>query len=298
MNPSHDSQVRLIPIDQIHIINPRSRGRAKFDQIAANIASVGLKKPVIVTPRTGEKNQFDLVCGQGRLESYKLHGQSEIPAIVIQVTREEALLMSLAENLARRKRTSLEMARELVSLEQRGYKVQEIAKKVALDPAYVRGLLKLMKKGEERLLVSVENRRVPLSVAIQIAETDDGDLQKMLTSLYESKQLRGASLEAARRLIESRRHGKHSFRGRPKRVREASVTSHQLVRAFKDESERQQAVIERARVCETRLRFIITAIKKLLANDGVVNLLRAEQLTKMPQYLADELSEKARKHAS
>ena len=214
--------------------------------------------------------------------------------------------MGLAENLARRKRTSPELARDLVAMHERGYKAAEIAKKVGLDICYVRGLIKLMEKGEERLLVAVEQRRIPISVAVAIAETEDKEVQRLLTELYETNQLRGAALLAAKRLITSRQNsskrifqgGKRRRSGHSKTTIDNSgkaaekVTSGELIRAFKVESDRQQTVIERARVCETRLRFIVTAMKKLLTDEGVVNLLRAEKLAEMPQFLADHVSGK------
>ena len=300
----HDGRVQMIPIDRIHVVNPRSRGKSKFDRIVANIASIGLKKPITVTPKASRPAdsgalEYNLICGQGRLETYKLQGETEIPAVVVEASREESLLMSLAENLARRKRTSVEMARELVVLHAKGYKIADIARKVGLDPVYVRGLLRLMECDEGRLVTAVENSALPLSVAVELASTDNASLQRVLADLYESKQLRGAALITARRLIENRlvkpvRGGKPA----PQPLRNEQITTNQLIRAFKEDAERQQAVIERARVCETRLRFIVSAMKKLLDDEGVVNLLKAEQLSKMPQYLADQISGKAGKHGA
>ena len=48
MNRRHDSQIHMIPIDQITVLNPRQRGKKKFRQIINNIGQLGLKKPVTV----------------------------------------------------------------------------------------------------------------------------------------------------------------------------------------------------------------------------------------------------------
>ena len=45
MNDRRDSEVRMIPLDRITIVNPRERGKRKFKQIVENIATLGLKKP-------------------------------------------------------------------------------------------------------------------------------------------------------------------------------------------------------------------------------------------------------------
>ncbi len=102
MTNDHPRQIEMIPIDRIRVINPRSRGKEKFKQIVTNISNLGLKKPVTVArrqTRNGDQ-QYDLVCGQGRLEAYKLLGQPEVPAFVIEASKQDLLLMSLAENLA------------------------------------------------------------------------------------------------------------------------------------------------------------------------------------------------------
>src|SRR5438046_10271469 len=95
----HDSTVQMIPIDQIVVVNPRSRGRAKFKQIIQNIGKLGLKKPVTVARRNGKNDHphYDLVCGQGRLEAFRALGQENVTAIIIDASKEELLLMSRAE---------------------------------------------------------------------------------------------------------------------------------------------------------------------------------------------------------
>ena len=71
MSGSNGHQVKMIPIDQINVLNPRSRGRAKFQQIVRNIEHLGLKKPICVALHPGQNGtpSYDLVCGQGRIEA-------------------------------------------------------------------------------------------------------------------------------------------------------------------------------------------------------------------------------------
>lgn len=46
MKPRHDPKVRMIPLAQINVLNPRDRSKKKFTQITGNIAKLGLKRPV------------------------------------------------------------------------------------------------------------------------------------------------------------------------------------------------------------------------------------------------------------
>src|SRR5262249_41192022 len=108
MNVPYDPRVRMIPVKQITVLNPRDRSKKKFGQIIGNIAKRGLKKPVTVAlvELRGDEARYCLVCGQGRLEAFVALGQEDVPAIVIEGTKVDLLLMSLAENLARRQHTA------------------------------------------------------------------------------------------------------------------------------------------------------------------------------------------------
>ena len=96
-------ELRMIPIDRIRVLNPRERNGEAFEEIVGNIKALGLKKPVTVTPRTDATGPyFLLICGEGRLKAFLSLGQPEIPAMVVHVSDEDAFIMSLAENIARR----------------------------------------------------------------------------------------------------------------------------------------------------------------------------------------------------
>lgn len=65
------SEVQMIPIYQIDLLNPRVRDQKDFSAIVANISNVGLKKPITVTPRPDtDPQRYYLVCGQGRMEAF------------------------------------------------------------------------------------------------------------------------------------------------------------------------------------------------------------------------------------
>ena len=84
--------VELIPVDQVEITNPRARSKKGFKEIIENIAELGLEKPITVTKRDRpEGTRYDLVCGQGRLEAYKILGQREIPALIVEADSEDCL---------------------------------------------------------------------------------------------------------------------------------------------------------------------------------------------------------------
>lgn len=292
MTPKFDNHVRMIPVKQIHILNPRGRGKRKFGEIVNNIASIGLKKPITVTHVSGNNGDalYHLVCGQGRLEAYITLGQEDIPAIVVEGSKEDLLLMGLTENLARRRHTSIALVQEISSLKERGYSHSEIAKKTDLQATYVKGILQLLSRGEERLLQAVEQRQLPLSIAIIIATSDDKAVQRALQEAYEKNSLRGKALLRARRLIESRRTRGKRMHGGARKAAEKPVTSNELLRTFQRETMKQKMIIQRAKICETRLLFAVAALKQLFRDEHFVTLLRAEALDTLPQYLAEQIT--------
>jgi len=288
--------VQMIPIDQINILNSRSRNKIAFQGIVSNISSLGLKKPITVARRfeTPDGKPYDLVCGQGRLEAFVALGQTEIPAIVTDAPKEECFLMSLVENVARRRHSPLELLREIGNLKARGYRPGQIAEKTDLSDTYVAGITNLLAHGEERLLCAVEKGRIPLSVAIQIANADEAGIQQVLCEAYEGHTLRGRKLLAVRRIIELRnaKCKRLEKTGPTKNDRPPSAGS--LVRAYRHEADRQKLLVKKAQLTENRLLFVVSALRKLFGDDNFVTLLRAEGLDSLPAYLAGRIQESQR----
>ena len=142
------SELRMIPLNRIEILNPRERNSRVFEQIVGNIQSIGLKKPIIVTPRPGNDGEhYLLICGEGRFKAFKTLGHQEIPAMVMNVDDESAFIMSLTENIARRKFSPLELLIGIEQLRDQGYDKKDIAQKTGLSPEYVQGILYLLKNG-------------------------------------------------------------------------------------------------------------------------------------------------------
>ena len=158
-HPSCDLQ--MIPIDKIDVLNPRERNGRIFDDIVGNIKEIGLKKPITVTPRKDldGKEKFLLICGEGRLKAFKSLGETTIPAMVVNVSDEDAFIMSLAENIARRQGRTLELLAGIEHLRDQGYDKKAISEKTGLGQDYIHGILQLLKNGEERLLMEVQMKR-------------------------------------------------------------------------------------------------------------------------------------------
>jgi ParB family transcriptional regulator, chromosome partitioning protein len=283
--------VQMIPVDQINVLNPRSRNKYVFQSIVTNISNIGLKRPITVARRQEIEGSklYDLVCGQGRLEAYIALGQSEIPAIVRDASREDCYLMSLVENLARRQLRPLELLKEIANLKSRGYSTLEISKKIDVHKSYVGGIIHLLKNGEERLIYAVEKGRIPLSVAIQIANADEEGIQQALCQAYEDKTLRGRKLLTVRKIVEFRKtNGKRAASGVRKKL-DRVQSADALVRIYRQEADRQKLLVKKSQLTENRLLFIVSALKTLFRDENFLTLLRAEELDTLPAYLGEKL---------
>jgi ParB family transcriptional regulator, chromosome partitioning protein len=279
-----------VPIAAILVANPRNRNRAKWLEIVASIRAVGLKRPITVSRRrkaTSDGKQFDLVCGQGRIQALLELGETKIPAIVKEVSREDQFLMSLVENLARRQPSNRAILREVKVLRERGYGPELIAKKLGVDRTFIYGLVHLIECGEESLVEHVESGRLPISVAVEIARGDDHAVSAALSEAYQSGQLRGAKLTVVRKLVAARasKQGPKS-KGHEEGIR---LTPRGLVREYEKTVRDQRALVAKAEKAKSRMLILASAFRQLLADENFVNLLLAENLANMPEKLAERL---------
>lgn len=288
MTESKHTRVEMIPIDRIIILNPRVRNRRKFMEVVESIRTVGLKRPIRVNTMIGSDGQrsYGLACGQGRIEAFRELGRTEIPAIVTEATEEECLVMSLVENCARRQHRSIDLLQDVATLRKRGYNDREIAEKIGTSSEWVNMMAMLIEKGEQRLVEAVDTGMIPISVAIEIAKADGESIQQLLAEAYTEGRITGPRLIKMRRLIEQRtRRGKHMsitpFGRKLTRVR----TSEAFVRIFQQEADKQRLLVKKAEVTQTRLLFVVEALKNLRVDENFVTLLRAERLDTMPKDL-------------
>lgn len=290
-------QVQLLPIAEINIPNPRPRNKLVFDLIVANVAAVGLKRPITVCRRedSDSTEKYDLVCGQGRLEACLALGHSHVPALVIEASREQQFLMSLVENIARRPPSNRDLLREIKAMKGRGYSPPEIARKLGLDRTYLWGIVKLLESGEFDLIQAVEGRRIPLSIATVIARGTSEEVRRALSAAYEKGDLRGIRLREARRIIAeriNRQLGSGKRSGRTKR----KLSSAALLREYHRQVDKNRALVKRAAVTNQRLLLFVSILRRLFADENFVTLLRAESLVTMPAWLESQVQRKENSH--
>jgi ParB family chromosome partitioning protein len=285
----------MIPISRITVLNPRARNKRQHREIVNNIEAIGLKRPITVSRRESAGGpKYDLVCGEGRLEAFQMLGQTEIPAVVIEASESECLVMSLVENIARRIPRPIDLMREIGALRSRGYTDAAIAEKIGVGASWVNMITSLLDRGEERLVAAVETGLIPITLAMEISKAETEEAQNLLLDAYETGKLRGKKLAAVRRMLEmrmqSQRKGALPTGRLGRKTNSRRMTAADLMQVYQREAEKQRLLVKKSDFTQTRLLFVVEALKDLLANDAFINLLRAEGLATMPRALKVRVS--------
>jgi ParB family chromosome partitioning protein len=290
--PETPETVTLVPIDRIEVLNSRDRNMKVFEEIVENIRTIGLKKPITVAERIGDdgEQKYMLVCGEGRMNAFRILGETHIPALVIHVSDEDAFIMSLAENIARHGYRPLAILADIEALRKRGYSAEIIIQKTGLSAKYVKDIVFLLDQGEQRLIEGVQRGTIPLTTALEIARANDStdNLGDMLREAYESGQLKGRQIIEAKLLIEKRQELGPGSRSADQI--KPPTSSYSLVRTYQKEVDRQRKMVLKAEHAHQRLLLVVQGLRKLFADENFVNLLRAEGLDSLPKYLAERIT--------
>jgi ParB family chromosome partitioning protein len=194
---SEGGKPREIPIEQIDRNPFQTRTQINEEQLgelAASIAANGVVQPILVRPLAN--GRFQLIAGERRWRASQLAGKQTIPAILRQVSDEQAMEITIVENLQRADLNPMEQARAFERLAREFHMTQEqMATRTGKDRATVSNFLRLLRlpatvqgrveKGElsfghARALLSLEHaeemekaaqRVVGLSLSVRQTET-------------------------------------------------------------------------------------------------------------------------------
>src|ERR1700733_2314057 len=125
---------------------------SELADLAASIAANGVVQPVLVRPLAG--GRFQLIAGERRWRASQIAGKTTVPAILRQVSDEQAMEITIVENLQRADLNPMEQARAFERLSREFHMTQEqMAKRTGKDRATVANFLRLLK-----LPASVQSR--------------------------------------------------------------------------------------------------------------------------------------------
>jgi ParB family transcriptional regulator, chromosome partitioning protein len=152
---SEGGKPREIPLDQIDR-NPFQTRSAidenQLTELAASIVANGVVQPILVRPLAN--GRFQLIAGERRWRASQLAGRPTVPAILRQVSDEQAMEITIVENLQRADLNPMEQARAFDRLSREFHMTQEqMATRTGKDRATVANFLRLL-----RLPASVQSK--------------------------------------------------------------------------------------------------------------------------------------------
>jgi ParB family transcriptional regulator, chromosome partitioning protein len=186
MQPEGET-VREIPVGNIDR-NPYQT-RSRFDdvalhELAASIKANGIMQPVVV--RTVADGRYQLIAGERRWLASQKAGKATVPAIVREVSNEQALEMTIVENLQREDLGAMEQARAFERLSREFSLTQEqIAQRTGKDRSVIANYIRLLKLpfeiqaeietgaisfGHAKVLLMLDSPEAMQKVAHRIAE--------------------------------------------------------------------------------------------------------------------------------
>jgi len=194
--PAGDA-VRDIPVELIDR-NPYQT-RTHFDETALNelaesIKVSGVVQPVTVRPMSG---RFQLVTGERRWLASQRAGKATVPAIVRQVSNEQAMEITIVENLQREDLNPVEQAHAYERLGREfGLTQEQMAQRTGKDRSSVSNFLRLLKLPAE-VLALVESAQLSFGHAKALMTLDSPEAMLGLAQRAVQLSMSVRQLEAA-----------------------------------------------------------------------------------------------------
>jgi ParB family transcriptional regulator, chromosome partitioning protein len=140
-----------IPVDSIDPNPYQTRRRineAALEELAESIRASGVVQPVVLRPIAN--GRFQLVAGERRWHASKRAGKATIPAVVRQISNEQAMEITIIENLQREDLNPVEQARAFERLSREfGLTQEQIAARTGKDRASIANFIRLLKLPED-----------------------------------------------------------------------------------------------------------------------------------------------------
>lgn len=173
-----------------------------LEELAQSMRSGGVVQPVVLRPLG---DHYELVAGERRLRAARLAGMSRIPAIVRTLSDEQALEISLVENLQREDLNPLEQARAFERLASHFALTQEeIAKRTGKDRATVANIMRLLRLPPEVQALLEEGKLSGGHARTLLKLEESSVIQRVLAKRMVARRL---SVRQAEEMVERRLPG-------------------------------------------------------------------------------------------
>ena len=194
----HDRAVRQIAVDRI-TPNPKqpriAADPAALDDLTASIREHGVLQPILVRPL--ERGHYEIVAGERRWRAVTALALALIPAIIEEMSDEQAIEIAVIENLQRENLSPLDEAAIFARMtSELGYSIRKLANKLGKDKGYIENRLRLVAApADVRALVA--ERSDTISHAYELMKIDDPARRAELAAQIARGELSLARLKEA-----------------------------------------------------------------------------------------------------
>ncbi len=183
-----DEKGRILML-KLDLVQPnKEQPRKTFDEEKINELAESIKNYGVLQPLLVQKNDsfYEIIAGERRWRAAKAAGLKEVPAVLKEYSRQEAMEISLIENVQRADLNPIEEAlgyRQLI--DEFGLTQEEIAVRVAKSRTAITNTMRLLKldeqiqnmlvqgvitSGHARALLSLEDAQMQLKAAKEILD--------------------------------------------------------------------------------------------------------------------------------
>lgn len=115
-------------------------------ELAESIRQSGVVQPVLLRQNTRAEGRYQLVAGERRWRAARLAGLNDVPAVIRNLTDQDALELALTENLLRQDLNPFDIARAYQAL-QETYQLshEQIAERLGVNRSSVTNTLRLLR---------------------------------------------------------------------------------------------------------------------------------------------------------
>ncbi len=198
-----NSSSQAVMLNLLDIEPNKEQARKQFDdaalsELADSIAQHGILQPLLVRPIFG--GGYQLIAGERRWRASRIAGLTQVPAIIKELSDEEAAVISLIENLQREDLNPVEEALGFASLiSDFSLTQEEAAKKVGKSRPAVANALRLLKL-PEKVLDYVRENKLSAGHARAIAAIED---EKTAILVAETVIEKGLSVRETERMVKA-----------------------------------------------------------------------------------------------
>jgi ParB family chromosome partitioning protein len=273
-----------LPLEKIRTNENQPRKtfyQESLEELAASIKERGVLQPITVRPLSGKDAGFyEIVMGERRFRASKLAGLTHIPAIVKNLTDEEAAADALLENFQREDMNPIEKARAIQGLLQ-FMSYEKVSKTLGVSETTVRRLLELLELPvaiQQELIQKPGANEGPFNeghARALIVLNDDPPTQTRLAQKVKQEKLNVSDLEKIIGAIREFPHKIEAF------LRVPVAVTDQMMRSLGAREERKKPY--KSQTAEQHLKTIDRQAAGLsdLLDDRIGEYLTAEQMNQL-----------------